>query len=295
VTLADDGGTIIPGAPPGCVSTHDREEDAMDAEDLVREHYSGADFEARVLDALRAAGLDPDALHSADLAGLDQLHAGFGPATEHLLDALSLSPGLRLLDVGCGVGGPARMAAARHACRVTGIDLSPDFVDLARSLTQRVGLADQVTFDLGSATSLPYPDASFDRAMLNHVGMNIAEKATVFAEVHRVLGPDGGLAVYEQMRIGDGDLTFPMPWADDASSSFVETRDRYVELLEAAGFTIEHEEDRTAANAAGGPPAPGPLNPGTLFGPGFGERIGNNIAAAMSGTLGAVLLVARAA
>jgi MPBQ/MSBQ methyltransferase len=266
----------------------------MDADDLVREHYSGRGFEAVVLDALRAAGLDPDELRSEDLAGLDQLHAGFGPATEHLLDSLALSPGMRVLDVGCGVGGPARMAAARNGCRVTGIDLSPDFVDLARALTERVGLAGDVTFDLGSATALPYPDGSFDRAMLNHVGMNIADKAQVFAEVHRVLAPDGRFAVYEQMRIGEGRLTFPLPWAEDESSSFVESRDRYVELLEAAGFVIEHEEDRTAANAAGGPPAPGPLNPGTLFGPGFGERIGNNIAAALSGTLGAVLLVARA-
>jgi MPBQ/MSBQ methyltransferase len=268
----------------------------MDLEDLVRDHYSGTDFESVVLDALRAAGVDPDdGLQASDLAGLDQLHAGFAPATEHLLDTLALSPGMRLLDVGSGIGGPARMAAARNGCRVTGIDLSPDFVVLARSLTERVGLAAEVAFDLGSATDLPYADASFDRAMLNHVGMNIADKAGVFAEVRRVLETDGLFAVYEQMRIGDGDLTYPLPWADDESSSFVETRDRYVELLGAAGFTIEHEEDRTPANAAVGPRPPGPLTPGALFGPGFGERISNNIAAAMAGTLGAVLLVARAA
>jgi SAM-dependent methyltransferase len=266
----------------------------MDAEDRVREHYSGDDLEGRVLDALRASGADVDALRVEDLGGLDQLHAGFGSATEHLLDALDLSADLTLLDVGCGVGGPARTAAARHGCRVTGIDLSADFVGVARSLTDRVGLSSLARFDVGSATELAYPDGSFDRAMLNHVGMNMPDKARVFAEVRRVL-PEGGLfAVHEQMRIGEGELTFPMPWADDESSSFVEAKDRYLELLDAAGFAVELEEDRTAANAAAGPPPPGAADPGVLFGEGFVERITNNIHAAMAGTLAAVLVVARA-
>ncbi|MEZ5171392.1 MAG: class I SAM-dependent methyltransferase [Acidimicrobiia bacterium] len=267
----------------------------MDADDVVRDYYGGDDLEGVVFDALRTAGVDIDALRVENLAGLDQLHAGFGPATEYLLDHLDLTPGTALLDVGCGVGGPARMAAAKHGCRVTGIDLSPDFVALARLLTQRLGLSDQVTFDVGSATDMPYTEGSFARAMLNHAGMNIADKAQVFAEVRRVLEPGGLFAVYEQMRVGDGEIVYPLPWADDETSSFVETRQRYAELLTDAGFTIEHDEDRTSANAAGGPPAPGALTPSDLFGPGFEERLGNNIAAALAGALGAVLMVARAA
>jgi MPBQ/MSBQ methyltransferase len=266
----------------------------MDAERVVREQYSGDGLEAVVLGALRRVGVDVDALRVEDLAGLDQLHAGFVPATEHMLDALDLTAATRLLDVGSGVGGPARLAAARHGCRVTGIDLSPDFVDLARTLTERVGLSDRVTFDVGSATSLPYDDASFSRAMLNHVGMNIAEKDRVFAGVRRVLEPDGVFGVYEQMRVGDGDLTYPLPWAEDETSSFVETRERYAELLRAAGFRIERAEDRTAAVAAAGPPPAGALTPGDLFGPGFAQRIGNNLAATAAGILAPVLIVARA-
>lgn len=264
----------------------------MGTDDRVREHYSRDDLETVVLQALSAAGADVDALTVADLGGLDQLHAGGVAATEHLLAALDLSPADVLLDVGSGVGGPARTAAHRAGCRVTGIDLSPQFCALARALTERVGLADRVTFDEGSATALPYPDGSFTRAMLDHAGMNIEDKATVFAEVHRVLAPDGRLAVYEQMRVGDGELTYPLPWAEDPSTSFVATRTAYAELLAAAGFVVTHDEDRTAA---GGPPPPGALTPAALFGPGFDERIGNNIRAAVDGTLATVLMLARPA
>jgi SAM-dependent methyltransferase len=264
----------------------------VDAEKTVREHYSGDDLEGRVLDALRDAGVDVDHLKASDLSGLDQLHAGGVASTEHLLDVLGVTAETRVLDVGAGIGGPARLAAARTGCRVTGIDLSPDFVNVARSITARVGLTDQVTFDVGSATEMPYDDGAFDRAMLNHVGMNIAAKDRVFAEVRRVIEPDGLFAVYEQMRVGDGALTYPLPWAEDESSSFVETRQRYAELLDAAGFRVEVDEDRSAE--AAGPPAPGALTPAPVFGAGFVERIGNNIAAAMAGILAPVLIVARA-
>ena len=263
----------------------------MDTERAAREHYRRDDLEDVVLAALRRVGVDPDALRVEDLTGIDQLHAGAADATEHLFDALQLGAGMAVLDVGSGIGGPARLAAAHRGCHVTGIDLSPDFVALARSLTARVGLTDLVSFDLGSATTLPYDDASFSRAMLNHVGMNIADKEDVFAEVRRVLEPGGLFAVYEQMRVGPGELTFPLPWADDAASSFVATRQDYERLLGAAGFVVERNEDRAAF---AGPP-PGPLTPGDLFGDGFAERIGNNVAAAFAGVLAPVLMVARAA
>jgi SAM-dependent methyltransferase len=263
-------------------------------EAVVREHYGRADLEEVVLTALRGAGVDVDAMGVEDLAGLDQLHAGSVAATEAVLAALAVSPDSVLLDVGAGVGGPARLAAARCGCRVTGIDLSPDFVDLARRLTERVGLGATVTFDVGSALALPYADGTFDRAMLNHVGMNIADKAGLFAEVRRVLAPGGRFAVYDQMRVGAGDLTFPMPWAEDERSSFVAPREAYAAALVAAGFVVERDEDRAATVAAGGPPPPGALTPAALFGPGFAERMANNVTATFDGTLAPVLMVARA-
>ena len=266
----------------------------MEPEEVVRQHYSGDDLEQRVFSALRSSGADPESLRLTDLSGIDHLHAGSLPATEHMLARLGLETDHRLLDVGCGIGGTARMAATRFGCKVKGVDLSPDFIGLARSLTDRLGLGELTEFDVASATELPYPDSSFDRAVMCHVGMNLPDKASVFAEVRRVLEPGGLFAVYDQMILAPGQLTFPLPWAEDPSSSFVETREGYAELLAAAGFEVEVDEDRTAA-AAATPPAPDALNPGHLFGAGFQERIGNNIAAAMAGTLGAVLMVGRAA
>lgn len=266
----------------------------MDVRELVIGHYGDAGLAGRILAALSAAGVDTDTLSVEALSPVDQLHAGFAPATDHLLDALDLEPGTRLLDVGCGIGGPARVAAVRGAS-VTGVDLTPDFVEAATDLTARVGLSDRATFRVTSGDQLPFPDDSFDAAMMVHVGMNVPDKAAVFAEVHRVLEPGGRFALFEQMRTGDGELPYPMPWAVDERSSFVESQEQYAAHLSAAGFTIETVEDRTAA-VAGPPPSTGhgpSLSPMVLFGPDFGRRIGNNIAATIAGQLGAMLLIAR--
>jgi SAM-dependent methyltransferase len=266
----------------------------MDVRDLVTGHYAGAALTEVVLGALAGRGVDLDALTVDDLAPVDQLHAGFAPATIHLLEALAAAPGSRLLDVGCGIGGTARIAAQRFGLRVTGVDLSPDFVEAATELSARVGLADRVDFRVASGDALPLDDASHDAATMVHVGMNVPDKAAVFREVHRVLVPGGRFALYEQMRSGPGEIPYPMPWADDERSSFVETPAQYVEALEAAGFVVESVEDRTASTT--GPAAvPGPdgLGPGVLFGPTFRRRIENNVTATSRGLLCATEVVAR--
>ncbi len=263
----------------------------MDVRELVTAHYSGSDLTGAILHALAEAGVDSDHLGPADLFPVDQLHAGGAPATRHVLDRLEVGPGIRLLDVGCGIGGTSRMAAMADA-EVTGIDLTPDFVEAATRLTEHVGLGDRVTYVLTPGESTPFESGTFDAAVMVHVGMNIPRKAVVFAQVHRVLAPGARFAMFEQMRTSDGDLPYPMPWAEDDRSSFVETPDDYVRHLEAAGFTVEEVEDRTSSTR-GGPPATA-LSPMAVFGPVFAERIGNNIAATKAGLLGAFLIVARA-
>lgn len=268
----------------------------MDVADLVRQHYGGVDLHAGILAGLTAAGVDVDHLTVADLSAVDQLHAGFSEATRYLLGQLGLGPGSRLLDVGCGIGGPARMAATEYGCSVTGVDLSPGFIDTARSLTARVGLAERVDFRVAGGDRLGVDDDAFDAAMIVHVGMNIPDKAAVFTDVRRALRAGGTFAVFEQMRVGDGDLPYPLPWAEDSRSSFVASPDEYARDLESAGFSVIATEDRTAQTA--GPPGPPDgsqrLSPIAVFGPQFGVRIGNNIAATRAGLLAPVLILARA-
>lgn len=263
----------------------------MDVRELVTDHYGLGDLSAAILRALQDAGTDTEHLGPADLFAVDQLHAGGAAATQYVLDRLGVGAGVRLLDVGCGIGGTSRMAAMAGA-EVTGIDLTPDFVQAATGLTEKTGLSDRVTYVTTAGESAPFDADSFDAAVMVHVGMNIPRKSVVFSQIHRVLVPGGRFAMFEQMRTDSGDLPYPLPWADDERSSFVETQEDYVAHLEAAGFTVEEVEDRTPSTL--GRPPVGALSPMVVFGQAFGERIGNNIAATRAGLLGAILVVARA-
>ncbi len=263
----------------------------VDVRELVEDHYSPGQLTDAILATLSEAGLDVDALAAEDLFAVDQLHAGGAAATRHLLDQLAPDSRSHLLDVGCGIGGPSRMAAT-YGARVTGIDLSQEFVDTATDLTARAGLADRAAFLATAGESLPFDDGTFDGAFMVHVAMNIPDKRAVLAEVRRVLEPGAHFALFEQMRTGEGDLPYPLPWAVDERSSFVEDVAAYTTALETAGFTVDAVEDRTASTL--GPPPVGRLSPAMVFGEAFVERVRNNVAATRAGTLGAILVVARA-
>lgn len=262
----------------------------MNERDLVRGHYTRPDLSGAIFAALAERGVDTAHLSAPDLYPIDQLHAGFAAATEYVVGRLALGPDDHLLDVGCGIGGPSRLAATTRSARVTGIDLSSDFVGAARRLTERVGLADRVVHEVAAGDALPFEDNQFDAAMMIHVGMNIANKRGVFADVHRVLRPGSRFVIFEQMRLKPGELTYPLPWADDERSSFVEMPEDYIGYLTGAGFTVDETEDRTASTL--GPPNGGRdgLSPQVAFGPGFADRIANNVAASRAGLLGAILL-----
>lgn len=260
----------------------------MPLEDLVTRHYGHPTLESAIREGLRRAGKDLQAgLRPEDLAPVDEFHIGGRPATEALTDQLGLGPDSHLLDIGCGLGGPARTAAARHGCRVSGIDLSEDYVRTAAALTRLVGLEDRTDWHHGSALALPWPAAHFDAAMTIHVGMNIADKDRLFAEAARVLRPGARFGVYDVMRTDAGEkaLRFPVPWATDASTSFVEPPARYRAGLERAGFRVVAERDlralaeaffaRLRAAAADGPP---PLGLHLLMGATAGDKVGNMIA-----------------
>jgi len=216
----------------------------MSTELDVLAHYRHGSLEQALLAALTASGKDPEALTPADLMGADEFHIGGAQATKHLSAQLTLTPSMHILDIGSGLGGPARHLAMAHGCRVTGVDLSAEYVDVATSLTRRMGLADRVSFHHASATTLPFDDATFDGATLLHVGMNIADKHALFVRIHRLLRPGGFFAIYDVMRAGPGAIDFPVPWSTTPETSFVEPVETYRAALAGAGFVIKKEQNR---------------------------------------------------
>ncbi|MFC8920991.1 class I SAM-dependent methyltransferase [Cellulosimicrobium sp. NPDC057127] len=257
----------------------------MATTDRVRQHYAGADLAERILAAASAGG----PVDVGSLAPYDQLHVGGAPTTLHLLRLLGLEARTALLDVGCGLGGPARIAADRFGCPVTGVDLSPDFVAAGSVLTEHVGLSHLVRLEVGAAEQLPCEDASQDRAMMIHVGMNVPDKTAAFAELHRVVRPGGLVGVHDQMRVGPGELTFPLPWAVDAETSFVEPPSAYEDALSAAGFAVLRVEDRRADVAER---ADEHVERAVVFGATFLDRVANLVAAARGGVVAPVVVVA---
>ena len=213
-------------------------------EGLVVRHYATANVEERLLAALAASGIPSEGLTAEQLSAVDEFHVGGREATEAIAKQMSLRAGMKLLDIGCGVGGPARYFAAAHQCDVTGIDLTEDFVLAAKALTARVGLASRAHFQQGSALEMPLKAGSFDGAYLLHVGMNIVDKKKLFAEIARVLRQGGTLAVFDFMRIGPGDFPFPVPWAASDAESFVTTIEDYRLALNAAEFEVTAERSR---------------------------------------------------
>jgi len=215
----------------------------MEVHEAVTSHYTRSERLEAVRAGIRAAGGDPDHPTLADLAPHDELHVGGLEATRMLIARLAgvARPGARVLDVGCGLGGPARVLAAETGCDVVGVDLTPEFVRAGTALTAAVGLADRVRLLEGSATGLPLDDGSVDAAWQLHVGMNIPDKAAVAREVHRVLRPGGVFVVYDIMGDGNEALRFPVPWATDPSFSAVEPPAAYRAHLEAAGFQVTDE------------------------------------------------------
>lgn len=218
----------------------------IQVETAVQSHYAHGALEQAMLDALARSGKDIARVTAADLAPGDEFHIGGLEATIEFAGQMGIRPGMHLLDIGCGIGGPARYFAGERQCTVTGIDLTAEFIAVALALSRRVGLAEQTRFRQGSALALPFADAAFDGAYMLHVGMNIADKSTLFHEVRRCLKPGAVFGIYDVMREAEGTLYFPVPWASDPATSFVVGPGVYRDKLQQAGFAIEKERNRRA-------------------------------------------------
>jgi len=274
----------------------------MDDRSEVADHYSTGTLLGAIEAGLTAMGSTPATVSVEDLGPVDEFHVGGRLATAELCEHLGAAADSRLLDVGCGIGGTARFVASTIGSHVTGIDLTPEYIEVARTLSGWTSLDDRLDFEVASALDMPYDDESFDGVTQLHVGMNIADKAALFREIHRVLRRGSRFALYDIVRTSDGDVTFPVPWAGEPANSFVADLPTYRRELATAGFEVLVERDRgefaveffTAmrerAASQDGPP---PLGLHVIMGPDASTKIGNLIAALTDGTLAPVELICR--
>lgn len=220
----------------------------MTLEQKVIDHYTRPDIAERVI----AAAGGPEGLTREKLTPFDEMHVGGHPATLHLIAALGLKPGMRVLDAGCGIGGTARAVAALTGAEVTGIDLTPDYTLAATLLSELVGLGEAVSFETANVTGTKFDDDTFDAAYTMHVAMNIAKKAAFYGEMYRILRPGAVFGMYDVMaEPGGGAMAFPVPWSKTAETSFLATPGEVADLLTQAGFVVEQSESRREFALAG--------------------------------------------
>ena len=271
----------------------------MPTQQDVSKHYT---LVAAIRSGIESLGKTINSVTVDDLAPVDEYHIGGRQASEDFLGQLDLTPEKQVLDVGCGLGGAARFVASRYGCQVTGIDLTPEFIETGKVVCGWVGLDNRVFLHLGSALAMPFADHVFDCAYMLHVGMNIVDKAKLCSEVNRVLRPSSLFGIYDVMRIGDGELAYPVHWAMTAASSAVATPAQYREALERAGFAVIAERDRrdfalvqfdqlrARTVAASGPP---PLGLHILMGGNTPDFVRNMIENVSTGRIAPVELIAR--
>jgi ubiquinone/menaquinone biosynthesis C-methylase UbiE len=267
----------------------------------ITAHYTHGSLERSIQAGLAALAGVGDRERIDQLAAVDEFHIGGREATAEIATQLELHADLHVLDIGCGIGGTARFFASRYGCRVTGVDLTPEYVEVGNRLNRLVGLTESIELRVGSALNLPFDGESFDRATMLHVGMNIADTRKLCAEAGRVLKPGAILALYDVMQMRDAPLVFPVPWAQTAATSFVHAPDEYRDALQAAGFEVSAERSRhefalaffrrmTARRTEAGVP---PLGLHIMMGRDAGTKMANMIENLERGSIAPVEMIAR--
>lgn len=257
----------------------------MEATDTILRHYQSPDLLSRIEEGLGKMDKSPSTVVASDLGPVDEFHTRGAAATAELIALLNVSPGAHVLDVGSGLGGPARRLAVATGCRVTGIDLSADYCAVGTELTKWLGLTEQVKLTQGDgAQAADTASGPYDAAWTIHVGMNVRDKPAFYAGIAKALKPGASFVIYDVLSNGVSDLHFPVPWANTPESSFVATLDEMKGHLAGAGFEVLQTSDQTAESLAffeqiaarqQKPSAPPPLGLHLVLGPDFAKMIPN--------------------
>ena len=270
-------------------------------EDEVVAHYTRSGLLESILRGLTDQGVDLDTVTTQDLAPVDEFHTAGRLSTVKALDLTPIQTGMRILDAGCGIGGTSRYLARDRGCQVDGIDLTPEYIDVARQLAGKMGLDQTCRFHVGSILEMPFPSETFDGSVNFHVAMNIDARSALYGELARVLKPDGFLCIFDVMKGPTDGMIYPVPWAETEETSFLKSRAETAALVEEAGFKIINEEnlrefaieffDDVFANLAkaGGPP---PLGLHLLTGTNTSEKFTNFSDALKRHQIEPVILVA---
>lgn len=204
--------------------------------DKINEHYGNVDLSGRIKNALVSAGKDLSYITLEDIQIFDEFHIGGKEQTHNLAKIIDELTGKSLLDIGCGIGGPSRTLSLEYGCKVTGLDLTREFIDAANMLNDLTRLRGEVTFIHGSALEIPSEDNSFDIVWMQHVGMNIKDKHELFSEIKRVLKNNGTYAFYEIIKGDDQQIHFPVFWASEPEMNHLVNEDELKSNLDSLGF-----------------------------------------------------------
>lgn len=212
--------------------------------DSVAKHYTHGSLLEKISIGIESLGKTPHTVTVDELAPVDEFHIGGRQASEEFITQLNLEQNNHALDIGCGIGGTSRFVANHIGCQVTGIDLTPEFIETGKKLCEWVGLSGRVMLQECNALHMPFADGNFNAAFMLHVGMNIADKAGLFDEVYRLLQPGSIFGIYDVMKTGDDDLTYPVPWSSMPATCSLATQAQYVAALQKAGFDIVNIRNR---------------------------------------------------
>jgi len=276
----------------------------MSYDKTVSDHYLHGNLLNAIEAALPSLGKTTANVTVEDLAPVDEFHIGGRAATDSLIEQLNFNETSHILDIGCGLGGATRYLVSKYKSRVTGIDLTPEYIETGNALCRWLNLDKDMTLHEGSALDMPFEDNMFDGGYMLHVAMNIEDKSSLFSEIYRVLKPGASFGIYDVMRQNDGELSYPVPWATESSTSKLSTPTQYKQALSDAGFDVSKENDRRefaldffkqlrAKTEANG--APPPLGLHTLMQESTAVKIKNMIDNIVNGYISPIEIIAKKA